>query len=309
MADRIRHLIDARHLSRRFLEQDLFPCAAEMEDVAKRGGSRHLAGKRVYNLFYDASARTRLSFESAVDLLGGSVRTESAARSTFAAEETLEDAVRVINDLRFSAIVLRYDQEGGAARAAVVSDIPVINAGDGPGQHPTQGLQDLYTIAERRPVDGLRVAFVGDTAFARNVDALVYLLGLYAGTAIDFVSPLAFRPRREVRGYLDEHGIPYTTDLSLDDVLPRADVVYMARAQSARFAYGRRCEDVSRTYNLTAEKVARLSPHALVMHPGPRNEHAELPAEVDADPRVIFRRQTENGLYMRMALLTLLLPA
>jgi aspartate carbamoyltransferase catalytic subunit len=307
MAEAVQHFIDARTLSRRFLEEELFPLAARMERVVAQGGARTLAGKRIYNLFFDTSVRTRLSFESAADFLGARSRTEADARRAFAPDETLEDAVRAINDLHFDAIVLRHDQEGGAARAARVSAVPVINAGDGTGQHPTQGLLDLYTIAERRPVDGVRVVFVGENSYGRNVDALVYLLGVFDGVALDFVSPLAFRPARDVRQFLEDRGVPYTTDLPLDAALPRADVVYMSRAHSERFTYGERADGGGRAYRLERAQLGLLSPTAAVMHPGPRNERAELPEEVDDDPRVIFRRQTENGLFVRMALLQLLL--
>lgn len=305
----MKHLIDVRTLSRRFLEEELFPLAARMERVVARGGERTLTGKRIYNLFFDTSVRTRLSFESAADFLGARSRTEADARRAFAPDETLEDAVRAINDLHFDAIVLRHDQDGGATRAARVSTVPIINAGDGTGQHPTQGLLDLYTISERRAIDGARVVFVGENSYGRNVDALAYLLGAFDGVALDFVSPLAFRPSREVRQFLEDRGVSYTSDLTLDEALPRADVVYMSRAQSERFKYGERAAGGRQQYRLGREKLGLLSPTGVVLHPGPRNENEELPEEVDDDPRVIFRRQTENGLFVRMALLKLLLAA
>ena len=173
---KLHHIIEAQQFDRPWLEEELFPLADEMKKVARRGGSDVFLGKRMITLFYEPSTRTRASFEMAMDLLGGKVvfSTENARQFSSAAKgETLEDTIRILNGYYPDVIVLRYDEEGGAKRAAAVSKMPIINAGDGPGQHPTQALLDLYTIQkEIGRVSDTSIAMVGDLARGRTVRSL-----------------------------------------------------------------------------------------------------------------------------------------
>lgn len=176
---KLKHIIEAQQFSRDWLEEKLFPLAKEMEKIAKKGGSNILSGKRMITFFYEPSTRTRASFEMAMDLLGGRVvfSTENArVFSSVAKGETIEDTIRILNGYLPDVIVLRTDEEGMAKRAAEFSSVPIINAGDGTGQHPTQALLDIYTIQkELGRIDGISIAMVGDLARGRTVRSLSYL--------------------------------------------------------------------------------------------------------------------------------------
>lgn len=307
MVEKLNHIIEAQQFSRSFLESELFIEAAKMEVLSQRRDQKHLSGKMVYNLFYEPSTRTRISFETAVTLLGGTVfGTDNALNFSSAVKgETLEDTVRVINSYGYDAIVLRYHEEGGAHRAARVSTVPIVNAGDGPGQHPTQALLDVYTIWEKlKSLDDLRVVMVGDLTYGRTVHSLAYLLAKFKNTHLDFVAPRIFSIKQEIVDYLDRHNVSYTTDKSLDQVLPVADVVYVTRAQTERFKHGEKF-GANGSYVVNLEALGKLPLNSIIMHPLPRNE--ELPPEVDSDPRIVCFRQAQNGLYVRMALLRMIL--
>jgi aspartate carbamoyltransferase catalytic subunit len=279
-----------------------------MERVVAAGGSRELSGRIMATLFYEPSTRTRLSFEAAMLRLGGGViGTESAGHfSSVAKGETLEDTIRIVGGY-CDVIVLRHAEVGASRRAAQVSQVPVINAGDGPGQHPTQALLDLYTIAkERGSVDGLRIAMVGDLANGRTVRSLSYLLSKFDGVEITYVAPPAVGMGRDIKAHLDEKGTLYRETEDLDAVLPEVDVVYQTRVQKERFA--NRMDEyrrVSGVYVMDREALARMRPDAILMHPLPRV--GEISEEVDADPRAAYFRQARNGLFIRMALLRMVL--
>ncbi|HUI41019.1 MAG TPA: aspartate carbamoyltransferase, partial [Terriglobia bacterium] len=251
---------------------------------------------------------TRFSFETAMLRLGGRViSTENAAEfSSVSKGETLEDTVRILNGYA-DVIVLRHSEVGAALRAARVSRVPVINAGDGVGQHPTQALLDLYTIKkEIGHVDGLQIAMVGDLAQGRTVRSLAYLLGKFDNVRMWFVAPPLLRMKDDILTHLREHGVRYEEESSLEKVLPQVDVVYQTRIQKERF--GDRIADYERCrglYVISRSSLSLMRPGAVVMHPLPRID--EISAEVDEDPRAAYFRQAENGLYMRMALLTLVL--
>jgi aspartate carbamoyltransferase catalytic subunit len=220
--------------------------------------------------------------------------------------ETLEDTVRILNGYA-DVLVLRHYEVGSAKRAASVSRIPVINAGDGAGQHPTQALLDLYTIhKEIGAIDGLRIAMVGDLAQGRTVRSLAYLLSKFQDIRIYFTAPPLLKMKEDILDYLRERQVWFTEETDLDKVMPEVDVVYQTRIQKERF--GDRLADYEQcrgVYLITSESLRLMKPNAIVMHPLPRLD--EIAMEVDSDPRAAYFRQAQNGLSVRMALLTMVL--
>jgi aspartate carbamoyltransferase catalytic subunit len=300
----LEHVLDARQFSRAWLEDVLFPLAAELQRTPAADLPRTLLGKRLFYLLYEPSTRTRVSFETAVTLLGGGVSGMDADEHRPDAE-SLEDRVRVLNEYPYDFLLLRFHEEGGARRAAAVSRVPIINAGDGPGQHPTQALLDAYTLwREFGHIDGLRIALVGDLSYERTTNSLAYLLARFSDLTLYLVAPQLLRMRDEVREYLADHGVKLHEILDLRGVVDEVGVIYMTRAQSARFAHAKRFDPQPGLFGIDADVLARLAPQARILHPLPRGE--ELPAAFDQDPRVACFRQAGNGLYVRMALLTLL---
>jgi aspartate carbamoyltransferase catalytic subunit len=258
-------------------------------------------------LFYEPSTRTRLSFEAAMLRLGGQTMGTDNARefSSAAKGETLEDSIRIVSGYA-DVIILRHNEEGAARRAAAVSPVPIINAGDGPGQHPTQGLLDLYTVRdELGRIDGVRVAMVGDLANGRTVRSLTYLLSKFKDIKVWFVAPPQVGMRDDLKAHLDEHNVPWTETQDLGSVLPEVDVVYMTRIQKERFTDQEAFNAVKGIYRIDKEAMSRMRKYAILMHPLPRVD--EISPEVDADPRSAYFRQARNGLHVRMALLDRLL--
>jgi aspartate carbamoyltransferase catalytic subunit len=302
-----RHVLDARQFSREWLEQTLFPLARQLQFTPRSALPRPLAGKSLFYLFYETSTRTRVSFETAVRLLGGT--TEGIDSQEHRPEdELLEDRVRVLNQYPYDFILLRYHAEGGARRAATVSTIPVINAGDGQGQHPTQALLDAYTMwAELGRLDGLRVALVGDLSYERTTNSLAYLLAQFRNVHLHLVSPHLLRMRDNLREYLTDQGVQLHETRDLRSVANGLDVVYLTRAHSPRIEHARRFDEGPACYALDETLMGQLPTSAIVLHPLPRSE--ELPTRLDSDPRIACFRQAKNGLAVRMALLSLLAEA
>jgi aspartate carbamoyltransferase catalytic subunit len=258
-------------------------------------------------LFYEPSTRTRLSFEAAMLRLGGQTMGTDNARefSSAAKGETLEDTIRIVSGYA-DVIVLRHNEEGAAKRAAAMSTVPIINAGDGPGQHPTQALLDLYTIREElHRIDGTRIAMVGDLANGRTVRSLTYLLSKFRDIKIWFVAPPPVAMRDDLKAHLTEHNIPWIETEDLDSVLPEVDVVYQTRIQKERFADPAAYEAVKGIYKIDNRTLDLMRKYAIVMHPLPRVD--EIAPEVDSDPRAAYFRQAHNGVHIRMALLDRLL--
>ncbi len=304
---KLHHIIEAQQFDRPTL-LELFDRAKEMETVVPRGGFAELQSRIMATLFYEPSTRTRFSFESAMHRLGGRViSTENAADfSSVSKGETLEDTIRILNGYA-DVIVIRHYEVGAAMRAAAVSRIPVINAGDGVGQHPTQALLDLYTIRkEIGRLDNLRIAMVGDLAQGRTVRSLAYLLGKFEGIKIFFVAPALLRMKEDILLYLRQHNGEAVEEPELEKVLPTVDVVYQTRVQKERF--GDRISDYEKCrglYVINRQTLALMQPGAIVMHPLPRVD--EISMEVDSDPRAAYFRQAQNGLFVRMALLQMVL--
>lgn len=301
------HIVAAQQFDRERLSQ-LFRLSAEMETVRAQGGGQLLPGRIMATLFYEPSTRTRLSFEAAMLRLGGQViGTENARDFSSAIKgETLEDTVQIVagySDL----IVLRHSEEGAAARAAEVSPVPIVNAGDGPGQHPTQALLDLYTIqSELGRLDDLHVVMVGDLAHGRTVHSLAYLLALYRGLRVTLVAPDRIRMSPGLIDHLLKHGAEVRESDDLLAAVADADIVYQTRIQVERFREPwEEAEDQRRHFRISEEVMAQLPQGAIVMHPLPRV--GEIDPAVDRDPRAAYFRQARNGVSVRMALLKMLL--
>jgi aspartate carbamoyltransferase catalytic subunit len=284
---------------------ELFATARVMEDVVAGGGSKLLDGLIMASLFYEESTRTRFSFETAMLRLGGSVISTENARqfSSVSKGETLEDTIRILNGYA-DVIVMRHYESGAARRAADVSRVPIINAGDGTGQHPTQAFLDLYTIEkELGHIDGISIAVVGDLANGRTVRSLCYLLAKYRNVRVHMVAPEIVRMREDIKEYLCRHDVWFREESDLREVASHVDVLYQTRIQKERF--GDRTEDYQRArgvYLVDRELLSHMQEHAIVMHPLPRVD--EIAPEVDGDPRAAYFRQAQNGLYIRMALLS-----
>jgi len=274
-----------------------------MERVVARGGSLDYQNRIMATLFYQPSTRTRFSFEAAMHRLGGRVLSTENARA-FSSEieaENVEDSIRIISGCA-DVIVIRHQDENGARRAAQVSRVPVINAGDGNGgQHPTQALLDLYTIYRERPLDGLSVAFVGELDKGRTVRSLAYLLAKFERVKIVFVSPPELQIKSDILEYLDRHEVRYELETDFRRIIGDVDVVYQTRIRPERVSDTR----ILQRYSIDSTVLNLMRPEALLLHPLPRT--AELDRKVDEDPRALYFRQATNGLYVRMALLTMLL--
>lgn len=298
---RLRHVIESQQFTVPLL-MELFDRSQGMERVVARGGSLDFQNRIMATLFYAPSTRTRFSFEAAMHRLGGRVLSTEHA-SAFSSEieaEQVEDTIRIIGGYS-DVIVVRHPEAGGARRAAEVSPVPVVNAGDGEGgQHPTQALLDLYTIYRERPLNGLSVALVGELDKGRTARSLAYLLAKFERVKLFFVSPPEQQMRPDILEYLDEHGVHYELESDIQRVIGEVDVVYQTRIRPERVES---C-DLAR-YRIDSALVQRMKPEALILHPLPRT--VELDRSVDDDPRALYFRQARNGLYVRMALLTMVL--
>jgi len=305
VGSRLKHVIESQQFSRSMLDE-LFALTEEIKSEPHRFSGR-LNGSVMAALFYEPSTRTRLSFEAAMLRLGGSTMGTDNARefSSTAKGETLEDTIRIVSGYA-DVIVLRHNEEGAAKRAAGVSSVPIINAGDGPGQHPTQALLDLYTIRqELSHVDGIRIAMVGDLANGRTVRSLTYLLSKFKDIKIWFVAPPQVAMREDLKEHLTEQNIPWVETEDLDAVLPEVDVVYQTRIQKERFADPAAYLALKGIYRIDNRSLGLMRKYSIVMHPLPRVD--EIAPEVDSDPRAAYFRQAHNGLHIRMALLNILL--
>jgi aspartate carbamoyltransferase catalytic subunit len=277
--------------------------ASVMEQVAKSGGSQLLSGKIMASLFFEPSTRTRFSFETAMARLGGEViSTENAAQfSSMIKGETLEDSIRVISSYG-DVIVMRHYEVGAAARAAAVSQVPILNAGDGAGEHPTQALLDLYTIQkELGTIDGISIAMVGDLAYGRTVHSLAYALANFRNVTIWFTAPDNAQIPPAVTEYLAEKGVRCHVNSNLREVAERVDVLYQTRVQKERFPTEDEYRKAAGRYIVDRELMEQMKASSIVMHPLPRA--GEITPECDKDPRAAYFRQAENGVYVRMALL------
>ena len=304
----LKHVISADQFLDRAILKQLFSLAGEMETYDTKGKYRTaLAGKILATVFYEPSTRTRFSFEAGMMKLGGEVlTTESAAQFSSAIKgESIEDSIRIIGGYA-DAIVLRHPQTGAAKIAASVSPVPVINAGDGSGEHPTQALLDLYTIQkEKTSLDGLHIAMVGDLLYGRTVHSLLKFLPLYKNITLYLVAPDKLQLPKIYLDDLKKNKIKFQQLSDFKSILPKLDVLYMTRVQKERFADPKEYEKVKNLYVIDEKNIKRMKKIAMIMHPLPRV--TELSPKIDNDPRAWYFRQAQNGLYVRMALLYTLL--
>ena len=301
----MRHLIDPLDFSVEEIDA-LLDLAGEIE--RNREKYSHLCdGKTLATLFYEPSTRTRLSFEAAMLNLGGRVLGFASADSSSAAKgESISDTIRVVSCYA-DICAMRHPKEGAPKVASQFSGIPVINAGDGGHQHPTQTLTDLLTIRSLKGRLGdLTIGLCGDLKFGRTVHSLIKSLSRYQGIRFALISPDELRLpdyiRKEV---LDREGIPYEEVSDLEDVMGKLDILYMTRVQRERFFNEEDYVRLKDCYILTSKKMAAAKPDMAVLHPLPRVN--EIATEVDSDPRAAYFKQAQYGVYVRMALIATLL--
>ena len=284
----------------------IFAVAQEMRGMVERIGTFDLLkGKVLTNLFYEPSTRTSSSFVAAIERLGGSViQINNVTYSSVSKGESLPDTIKTLESYS-DAIVIRHPEKGSAAEAAAAAAKPVINAGDGPGEHPTQALLDAFTILEEMgTLDGLTVTMLGDLKYGRTVHSLAKLLTLFE-VKINYVSPEILKMPAELVAEVGAAGITQLETPDLDAVLPDTDILYVTRIQKERFENIDEYDQVKDSYVITAETMTRAKEQMAVLHPLPRV--GEIAREVDDDPRAAYFRQMEYGMYVRMALLALVL--
>ncbi len=304
---KLNHVLSTRQFSNPLILQRLFELSLEMEkNVKNEKLFPVLNGKVMAALFYEPSTRTRFSFESAMNRLGGRViSTEAAGQfSSVTKGETLEDTIRIVSGYS-DVIVLRHSEQGAAEKAAAVSHVPIINAGDGIGEHPTQALLDMYTIwREHGRMDALNIILMGDLLYGRTVHSLIQLLCIFPQNTLTLVSPPSLRMPEKYTQILREHHIAYTEVETLPGDLSNVDVLYVTRVQKERFSNAEEYARMKNCCNVDENTLALLPEKTIIMHPLPRV--GEISPAIDADPRAAYFRQAGNGLFVRMALLELL---
>ena len=265
------------------------------------------AGKKLATLFFEPSTRTRLSFEAAMYELGGCVLGFSEAQSSSAAKgESVADTAKTVSCYA-DIIAMRHPKEGAPLVAAMNASIPVINAGDGGHNHPTQTLADLLTIyREKGRLSNFSIGFCGDLKFGRTVHSLLAALSRYSGIQAVLISPEELKlPSYVKKDILQKNGVPYTQTTDLESVIPDLDVLYMRRVQRERFFSEEEYLRLKDSYILTPDKLAKAKADLSIMHPLPRVN--EIAVSIDSDPRACYFKQVLNGKYMRMALILKLL--
>ena len=299
-----RDIISIKDFSREEISY-IFKVAKTMEPLAIKG-STMLRGKILATLFFEASTRTRLSFESAMQKLGGStIGFAEAEIASVKKGENLADTIRTVENYA-DVIALRHPLEGAAKLAAEFSRVPIMNGGSGAEEHPTQALLDLYTMQkEKGKIDGLKIAMVGDLRYGRTVHSLAYALSLY-NVELYLISPETLRMRREVLQTIKEK-IPVTEKTGLEKVIPLVDILYVTRIQKERFPDAVEYAKVKGSYRIDLKTLSEAKKDLTILHPLPRID--EIAAEVDGTPFARYFQQVGNGIVVRMALLALILGA
>ena len=301
-----RDIISVKQFSREDLEY-VFGVAHEMRGMVERIGTFDLLkGKILANIFYEPSTRTSSSFTAAMERLGGSVIPINEVKySSVTKGESLSDTVRTM-ECYADVIVLRHPETGSAAIAAKAARKPVINAGDGIGEHPTQALLDTFTIMEELGrLDNLNVTMLGDLKYGRTVHSLARLLSSFKGIQLNYVSPEILRMPQAVMDEVAQRNVPQAEYSSLEKVLPETDVLYVTRVQKERFEDPAEYEKVKGAYVIDPDVMKPAKKDMIVMHPLPRV--TEISMDFDDDPRAAYFRQMEYGLYVRMSLLAMVL--
>ena len=299
-------IISVSQFSRENLEH-IFRVAQEMRAIVRSQGSTDLLrGSVLACLFYEPSTRTSSSFIAAMSRLGGTVIpiTQGVQFSSVSKGESLPDTIRTLESYA-DVIVIRHPEMGSAQIAADYARKPIINGGDGVGEHPTQALLDMFTIREELgDIDGLNIGMVGDLRNGRTVHSLARLLCLY-DVSFNFVSPEILRLPLDVMNDIRDHDLPVTETYDVADIISDVDVLYVTRVQKERFPDLAQYEEVSDLYVITPELMEQAKKKMIVMHPLPRV--GEISYHLDSDPRAAYFRQMENGMYIRMALLAAVL--
>ncbi len=310
------HILSISQFQRQDVEQ-IFSIADRMEPYALRKRvTRVLEGAILGNMFFEASTRTRVSFGSAFNLLGGEVReTAGFESSALVKGESLQDTARVLSGFS-DVICMRHPQEGSVADFASASRVPVMNGGDGANEHPTQALLDLYTIcreleAKGRTIDGLRIAMIGDLRHGRTVHSLSKLLSLYNNIQVMLISPKELALPESIIEQMRSAGVTVTISDELNNSIANVDIVYSTRIQEERFTSKAEADVYRGKFRLNqAIYTQHCEPNTVIMHPLPRDSRSdanELDCDLDDNPNLAIFRQTDNGLLIRMALFALVL--
>ena len=310
------HILSISQFQRQDVEQ-IFSVADRMEPYALRKRvTRVLEGAILGNMFFEASTRTRVSFGSAFNLLGGEVReTAGFESSALVKGESLQDTARVLSGFS-DVICMRHPQEGSVADFASASRVPVMNGGDGANEHPTQALLDLYTIgreleAKGRSIDGLRIAMIGDLRHGRTVHSLSKLLSLYNNIQVMLISPKELALPESIIEQMRSAGVTVTISDELNNSIANVDIVYSTRIQEERFTSKAEADLYRGKFRLNqAIYTKHCEPNTVIMHPLPRDSRSdanELDCDLDDNPNLAIFRQTDNGLLIRMALFALVL--
>ncbi len=303
------HIIEAQQFNKKHLQEIFIAADRIKERTERRLPLNLLQGKVLANLFYVPSLRTELSFEVAMKRLGGET-THIDGAGPFSSElagGTFEDTVRMVGSL-VDVIVLRHHRGGSAKRAVKVSPVPIINGGDGPAQHPTQALVDLYCIEKLKGgIDGLSIAFIGDLMNSRTIRSLAYFLAKYSGIKIFFASPPTLKMKEDLKKYLAEHRVPYQeafdSPRELKEIASQADILYITQIPKEKLGDQRAdpCKKIKETFSIRQSFLKVLKKDTYIMHPLPRG--SELSAEIDQDPRAAYFTQFQYGQFLRMGLL------
>jgi len=288
-----------------FTTEEVLKILDDAEEFEKNPVQKLLEGKVVATLFFEPSTRTRLSFESAINRLGGKiVGFSDAGVSSVSKGETLHDTIKMVSNYS-DLIVMRHPIEGSARYASEISSVPVINAGDGANQHPTQTLLDMYSIRKTQgTLDNLNIFMVGDLKYGRTVHSLMMAMSRWK-TTFNFISPEELKMPEEFKLYLENLELKYYEHLDFTDIISRADIIYMTRVQKERFSDPIEYEKVKNVYVLKNSMLASTKPNMRILHPLPRVN--EIHTDVDPNPKAYYFEQALNGVYTRQAILCNLL--
>ncbi len=292
----MKHVLSAEQYNKQSLEE-LFNLTDDIQNNPTKY-AQTLEGKIVAVMFYEPSTRTRLSFETAVLRLGGkTITTENASSNSSGKKgESLEDTIKILQGYADS-IVIRHSSDTWPQEAASIATVPILNGGAGKGEHPTQALLDVYTIREhRKTLDGVKIAILGDLLNGRTIHSLLKLVSLYENVEVYGLSKECFALPQEYIDMLQKRGIQYKKCINFEDIPKDIDVMYHTRIQSERFEGDFGKEE----YIINKEVLNQFSAHTIVLHPLPRNE--EISTDIDDDPRAMYFKQAQNGLFVRMAL-------
>jgi aspartate carbamoyltransferase catalytic subunit len=299
----MKHILKGEQFDKKEVEK-ILKLSSQIEKEVKSGKVKEkLKGKIIASIFFEPSTRTRLSFETAALRLGARVISAENAEENSSSHkgETIEDTFRMLSAYA-DLIVSRHKEKGSIERGAEISGVPVINAGDGANEHPSQGILDLYTISkELKRKENLKIVFVGDLLYSRTLHSLVPILNLYKNNKFYFISPKELKVGEDFKKTFKRLGVSFEEGGDLKRVIKEADVVYMTRVQKERFKNEKDYNKVKDSFLFTKEHLKLMKKDAIVMHPLPRIN--EISKDIDSDPHAAYFRQAQNGLYVRMALL------